>query len=68
MYSRENFVLYVLLALVPAAFMNQYLLKKVQPKKSLARFGLFIMLLLAFAFVYTTLVAFILLRFVWSRN
>jgi hypothetical protein len=65
MVSYKNFVLYLLLAIIPAIFLNEFLLNKIQPKKSAKRLILYIAALLAVTFGYTVLTGWILLRFVW---
>lgn len=65
MVSYKNFILYLLLAIIPAIFINQFLLNTVQPKRSAKRLILYIISLLAVTFGYTLLTGWILLRFVW---
>jgi hypothetical protein len=65
MISYKNFIFYLLLAIIPAVFINQFLLKTVQPKKSFRQLIVYIVLLLAITLGYTIFVGWILLRFVW---
>lgn len=65
MISHKDLIFYLLLAIVPAVFINQLLVKAVQPKKSFRQLIIYILLLLVISLVYTILVTWILLRFVW---
>ncbi|HET9280244.1 MAG TPA: hypothetical protein VFN95_18750 [Flavitalea sp.] len=65
MLSSKDFILYLLLAIIPAVFINQFLLTRIQPKKSFRQFIIYFFLLLAITLGYTILVGWILLRFVW---
>ena len=65
MITSKNFILYLLLAVVPAIFINQLLIKIIHPRRSFKHFLLYIVALLAAAFLYTLLLTWILLRFVW---
>lgn len=65
MISYKNFIVYLLLAIIPAIFINQLLLKTLQPKKSFRHLILYIIILLTITFGYTVLMAWFLLRFVW---
>lgn len=60
-----NFILILLLAAVPAYIFNKYLLKWIQPKRSMKHFLLYVVSVLATAFLYTFLVCWILFKYVW---
>ncbi len=60
-----QFIFYLLVAAVPAYLFNKQLLKWTQPRKSGKNFLLYLLLVLLVTFVYTTVVLFILIRFVW---
>ena len=65
MISHKDLVFYLLLAIIPAVFINQFLLKFVKPKKSFRQLMVYILLLLVISLAYTIVVTWILLRFVW---
>lgn len=65
MISYKNFVLYILLALIPAIFINQFLFRTIQPRKSGKRLLIYIIILLAVTFAYTLIAGLIVFRFVW---
>ncbi|WP_276485179.1 hypothetical protein [Paraflavitalea pollutisoli] len=50
----------LLLGLIPAVYMNKYLLKLTRPRESAWRFLAYCIIFLAFTVVYTTLVVFVL--------
>jgi hypothetical protein len=58
-------ILYLLFSIVPAWFINQYLLKWIQPKRSMKHFLIYVLSLLAIAFLYTFLISWILFKYVW---
>lgn len=53
---------WLLIAAIPAYFLNRYLLKTVRPKESFGRFLLYLLICLAFAFAYTWLAVFLLFK------
>jgi hypothetical protein len=65
MISHKDLIFYLLLAIIPAVFINQFLLKFVKPKKSFRQLMVYILLLLVISLAYTIVVTWILLRFVW---
>jgi hypothetical protein len=58
-------ILYLLISVLPAWIINQYLLKWIQPKRSMKYFLLYILSVLAIAFLYTFIVCWILFKYVW---
>ncbi len=65
MISHKDLIFYLLLAIIPAVFINQFLLKFVKPQKSFRQLMVYILLLLVISLAYTIVVTWILLRFVW---
>jgi hypothetical protein len=59
-------ILYLAASAIPAFFINRWLLKWLQPKRSFGRFMAYLLAALAMAFGYTFLVCFILLKYVWA--
>lgn len=57
-------LLFLLFAVLPAYYTNQYLLKLIRPKESAARFLAHIIITLAAAVLYTSLVIIVLVKFV----
>jgi hypothetical protein len=68
MLSYKDLIFYLLLAMIPAIFINQFLLKTIQPKISVKRLLIYIIVLLVVTFVYTFLAGWMLLRFVWPHR
>jgi len=63
----SQLIFYLLVAAIPAYLFNKQLLKWTQPKKSGKNFLLYLLLVLLVAFLYTTIVLFILMRYVWHK-
>ncbi len=57
-------ILFLVFAVLPAYYTNQFLLKLVRPKESLVRALAHIIILLAAAVLYTSVVVIILVKFV----
>lgn len=53
-------VTWVVLAVVPAIYLNKYLLKLVRPKESVGRLLAYLIILMAFTLLYTTVMIFLL--------
>jgi len=60
-----NFILFLLVAVIPAYYMNRYLIKLVQPRQSFLRFVLFLAAILGAAFLYTFAISWVLVKFIW---
>lgn len=56
MWQRLGIILFLLLSLLPAYSLNQWLQKKIQPRKSFGRFLLYIFTAFVLVFVYTFVV------------
>lgn len=54
------------MAALPAWVMNRYLMKWLQPRQSFKRFLIYLLAVLAAAFLYTFIVSWILLKYVWT--
>jgi len=61
----RTLIFYGLIAVIPAYFFNRWLMVKIQPQQSFARFLLFLICIIVLAVAYTAAVSFILFRFVW---
>ena len=57
-------LLFIVFAVLPAYYTNRFLLKMVRPKESFARAVAHIIILLAAAVLYTSLIVVILVKFV----
>jgi len=64
----HNTVLTLLIAAIPAYYINKYLLRTIRPKESFGRFFSYLLVSLAIAFAYTCLVVFILLKILGLPN
>ena len=53
-----------MVSLIPAYFINRYLLKLIQPKRSGLRLIQYLIIVLAAAFLYTFLISWVLLKYV----
>jgi hypothetical protein len=62
------YLLFILVALVPAWFLNKYLLKWIGPKKSFAHFFGYLLAVLVVVLLFAFMVSFAVLKFVWSSN
>jgi hypothetical protein len=60
-------LLFLVFAVLPAWYTNKYLLKLIRPKESFARMLAHIIILLAAAMLYTGVVVFILVKFVFDQ-
>lgn len=60
-------LLFLVFAVLPAYYTNQYLLKLIRPKESVARLLAHIIITLAAAVLYTSIVIIILVKFVFER-
>lgn len=60
-----NFILFLLVAVLPAYYTNRYLMKLVQPRRSFLRFILFLVIILGAAFLYTFAICWVLVKFIW---
>jgi hypothetical protein len=60
-------LLFLLFAVLPAYYTNKYLLKLIRPRESVARFFAHIIIILAVAMVYTGVVIFVLVKFVFEQ-
>lgn len=60
-------LLFLLFAVLPAYYTNKYLLKLIRPQESAARFFAHIIIILAAAVVYTSIVIFVLMKFVFDQ-
>jgi hypothetical protein len=59
-------VFYLLVAALPAWLMNRYLLKWLQPRRSFKHFLLYLLAVLSVAFLYTFIITWVLLKYVWT--
>ncbi|AXY77567.1 hypothetical protein D3H65_27865 [Paraflavitalea soli] len=59
-------VTWVLLGVLPAYYLNKYLLKLVRPKESVLRFLAYLIIVIAFTLLYTSIVIFVLSKTVFS--
>lgn len=60
-------LLFVVFAVLPAYFTNKYLLRLIRPKESIARFLAHIIISLAAAVVYTSVVVIVLVKFMFDQ-
>lgn len=60
-------LLFLLFAVLPAYYTNKYLLKLIRPRESVARFFAHLIIILAVALVYTSIVIFVLVKFVFDQ-
>lgn len=63
----SGLLLFLVFAVLPAWYTNKYLLQLIRPKESTARFLAHIIISLAAAVVYTGIVVFVLVKFVFDR-
>jgi hypothetical protein len=56
---------YVIVAGIPAYFMNKYLLAWLQPKKSVKNFVMYVLAAFSVAIIYTFLFSVVLIKFVF---
>jgi len=68
MLFQPRILFWILVAVIPAYFINKWLLKIIRPRESFPKFFLYLLVNLAIAFLYTWLVVFILLKFIWHPN
>lgn len=59
-------LLFLVFAVLPAYYTNQYLLKLIRPKESVLRFLAHIIVVLAAAMLYTSIVIIVLIKFVFK--
>lgn len=57
-------LLFVVFAILPAYYTNKYLLQLIRPKESMSRFLAHIIITLAAALLYTTIVVVVLIKFI----
>jgi Kef-type K+ transport system membrane component KefB len=55
-------ILFILLFLIPAYYLNKWLIKVLKPRKNFGLFLLYILLCLTLVFAYTFLLSFIILK------
>lgn len=60
-------LLFLLFAVLPAYYTNKYLLKLIRPRESVVRFFAHVIIILAAAVVYTSVVIFVLVKFVFEQ-
>jgi hypothetical protein len=63
----SQLIFYLLVAAIPAYLFNKQLQKWTQPRKSGRNFLLYLLLVLLVAFLYTSIVLFILMKYVWRK-
>lgn len=68
MLFQPRILFWILVAVIPAYFLNKFLLKVLRPKESFGRFFLYLLTCLAFAFAYTYSVMFVLLKIIGPPN
>lgn len=59
---------FILLVVIPMYFLNNFLVRKIEPRKSFGRFLLYMASGLAIAFVYTFIFVWLLLKFVYVQH
>jgi predicted tellurium resistance membrane protein TerC len=60
-------VTWVLLAVLPAYYLNKPLLRLVRPRESIPRFLAYLIIVIAFTLLYTSIVIFVLSKTVFSQ-
>lgn len=60
-------ILFVFLVVIPMYYINKLLLSTIQPRRSFGRFLLYMVSVLALAFVYTVIFAWLLLKLVYVQ-
>jgi hypothetical protein len=66
MLPNTQIIFYLIMAALPAWVMNRYLMKWLQPRRSIKRFLVYLLAVLAAAFLYTFIVSWILVKYVWA--
>lgn len=61
MGSITFFVLFIILVVIPAYYINKWMLKITKPKESFRRLGLYVLLSIAIALAYSAIFIFIVL-------
>ncbi|THU33441.1 hypothetical protein FAM09_25160 [Niastella caeni] len=64
-FLNPDFIFFLVVAAIPAYYMNRYLMGWIQPRQSFGRFTLYLAAILAVALVYTFIVSWVLLKYVW---
>jgi len=68
MLFHPRILFWILIAIIPAYFLNKFLLKVLRPKESPGRFFLYLLTCLALAFAYTYSVMFAVFKIIGPPN
>jgi len=64
---RVDFIFCLVVAGIPAYFINRYLLQLVRPKESVYRFMAYLVIILATAFLYVFIFSWVVMKYYWKE-